>query len=850
MRENDILRRAFCCWAISALIVLCAGGPVVAADASTPVSLRLVPEKAELWGADASQRFVVLAKYSDRLERDVTSQSRLSVSDSNVARVDESGRLVAQTDGEVVLAARFADLETEATARVSGSEERRPFSFARDIAGIFTRRECNNTECHGSVKGKGGFKLSYNALFPKDDHYWIVNGGTYQVLKVEPKAPITPRVDLEEPEKSLLLLKPTMSVAHGGGPRLEKDSADYQTILSWIRAGAPYEGEKDPPRRVTIERIEVFPQAAVLEPLGQRQLLVTAFLSNGRREDITGEVLYTSKRPDIVRVTARGLVEASGSGETNLVIRAAGHSATAQFAVVERLIPDYPEVEIRNFIDEYVSAKLRRLHIVPSELSSDAEFLRRVCLDITGTLPPPHRVREFLADSDPGKRDKLIEILLNSPEYVDYWTFRFSDLFRVDYNARQDVKSTHLYQEWIRDSVARNKPYDQIARERIAAQGNAAATQNYFVLGFRPPEEIVAEQARVFLGVRLDCAQCHNHPFQRWSQDQFWGLAAFFSQMTLVPTGSMGSSLIIDEPGLGKDGGKAIHPRKKDEVQPRFLDGKALPEGGQADPRAYLAEWVTSLDNPFFARASVNRMWGYFFPRGIVEPVDDFRTANPPTHPELLDALAEDFKQHGYDLKHLVRRIVQSRTYQLSGRSNETNRGDTINCARSLPRRLDAEVLLDAISQVTEKEEEFYHVGHPLAPKGKPAVAPPGTRAIHLVPELFPSRFLDIHGRHTRSTIRGRDNQPKLEQALHTVAGSTYTTKLSAPGGRIDRLLAAGASNKQIVEEFYLAALTRYPTAREQRLLGKMIREHASRRQALESLVWGLVSSREFAYNH
>ena len=285
-------------------------------------------------------------------------------------------------------------------------------------------------------------------------------------------------------------------------------------------------------------------------------------------------------------------------------------------------------------------------------------------------------------------------------------------------------------------------------------------------------------------------------------------------------------------------------------MQPRFLDGKALPEGGQADPRAYLAEWVTSLDNPFFARASVNRMWGYFFPRGIVEPVDDFRTANPATHPELLAALAEDFKQHGYDLKHLSGESCNRERTSCRGRSNETNRGDTINCARSLPRRLDAEVLLDAISQVTEKEEEFYHVGHPLAPKGKPAVAPPGTRAIHLVPELFPSRFLDIHGRHTRSTIRGRDNQPKLEQALHTVAGSTYTTKLSEPGGRIDRLLAAGASNDQIVEEFYLAALTRYPTAREKRLLEEMIREHASRRQALESLVWGLVSSREFAYNH
>ncbi len=850
MREKDILLRAFRCWAVSALMVLCAAGPVGAADSPNPVSLRLVPEKAELWGADASQRFVVLAEYSDRLERDVTSRSRLSVSDSNVARVDEHRRLVARRDGEVVVTARFADLKSEAAARVSGSAERRPFSFARDIAGIFTRRECNNAECHGSVKGKGGFKLSYNALFPKDDHYWIVNGGTYQVLKVEPKAPITPRVDLEEPEKSLLLLKPTMGVAHGGGPRFEKDSADYQTILGWIRAGTPFEEDDDPARRVAIEGIEVFPRSAVLEPQGRRQLLVTAFLSNGRREDITGEVLYSSNRSDIVRVTEDGLVEASGSGETSLIVRAAGHSTTAQFAVVEKLIPDYPEVEGRNFIDEYVIAKLRRLHIVPSELSGDAEFLRRACLDITGTLPPPERVREFLADDDPGKRDKLIEILLNSPEYVDYWTFRFSDLFRVDYNARQDVKSTHLYQQWIRDSVVRNTPYDRIARERIAAQGNAAATQNYFFFGLRPPQEIVAEQARVFLGVRLDCAQCHNHPFQRWSQNQFWGLAAFFSQMTLVPTGSSGSSLVIDEPGLGKDGGKAIHPRNKEEVQPRFLDGKELPEAGRADPRAYLAEWVTSPDNPFFARASVNRVWGYFFPRGIVDPVDDFRTSNPPTHPELLDALAADFKQHGYDLKHLIRRIAQSRTYQSSGRSNETNKSDTINYARSLPRRLDAEVLLDAISQVTEKEEEFYHVGHPLAPGGKPAVAPPGTRAIHLVPELFPSRFLDIHGRHTRSTVRGRDNQPKLEQALHTVAGSTFTTKFTEPGGRIDRLLAAGASNGRIVEEFYLAALTRYPTAREKRLLGEMIGEQDAPRKALESLVWGLLSSREFAYNH
>ncbi|HKB36617.1 MAG TPA: DUF1553 domain-containing protein, partial [Gemmataceae bacterium] len=408
-------------------------------------------------------------------------------------------------------------------------------------------------------------------------------------------------------------------------------------------------------------------------------------------------------------------------------------------------------------------------------------------------------------------------------------------------------KRTHLHLEWVRLSIAGNKPYDQIARERIASQGYGGPTSHVFRVGdFIAAQEIMAEELRVFGGVRLECAQCHNHPFEAWSQDQFWGLAAFFGKLAIA--GNDNDGLLIDFPDreAGRKGPRPLtHPRTRQPVKPAFLDGSEPARGDPAELRLNLAKWMTAPDNPYFARAAVNRMWGYFFSRGIVDPVDDFRSTNPPTHPELLEELARRFKQQKYDLKSLIRTIVQSRTYQLSGETNPTNRMDTVNYSRSRPRALDAVVLLDAISRVTGVEEKFtWHafVG------GGPTV--PGTRAVDLVPEIAPCRFLDAYGRPNRQALPEKTNQPNLAQALHMLAGPTYTEKLAQKGGRVDRLIESGVSNQKALEELYLAALCRLPTERERTELESLIRRQPTRREALESLVWALLSSREFAYNH
>jgi len=830
----------------SAAIWLCTVLCSFASEIPKLQSIRIVPADITLQGARASQHLVVVGRYSDGMERDLTDTTKLSVRDPRVAQIDASARITPLAEGETGITAQIGALRAAARLRIQEINASRPFGFPRDIGAILTRRGCNSSECHGGVKGRAGFKLSVNALYPRDDYRWIVEGGSYQVMSAEPAGPKRPRINLREPEKSLLLLKPTASIAHGGGKRFEAGSADYRTILEWVRAGAPY---GDPGAIDRIERIEVFPKEGILEKKGKHRLLVTAYLASGRCEDLTEEVLYVSNNPEVVRVDPHGIVEAAGTGETAIMIRAAGYATSTRFGVISGPVSDYPAIPRWNYIDEHVFAKLRKFNIVPSELSSDSEFLRRVCLDMTGTLPPPERVREFLASHDPRKREKLVETLLQSPEYVDYWTFRIGELFRASAGSNGAPEHGYVYWRWIHDSVAANKPYDQIARERIAAQGFEGASRHFLPYGREArPEEMMPEDVRVFLGRRLDCAQCHNHPFESWTQDQFWGLAAFYGQLNRTEWTGFGATVMFDDPagrepdyGTPKDSAKVIHPRTRTEVRPAFLDGKPLPESGRNDPRLSLAEWMTS--QPYFAETAVNRMWAYFFGRGLVNPVDDFRSTNPPTHPELLEALAKDFREHGYDLKHMIRTIALSRTYQLSATPNSTNKDDRINYSHTLPRPLDAEVLLDAISSFTGVPEVFSN--------SSDGQAPPGTRAINLVlPDLYRSRFLDVYGRPSRERVPERDVEPNLNQALHVLVGTTYTDKLLKPGSRLERLIQRGASNRETIRELYLAALSRFPGAREEEELEQLIARNQSRNQALGYLLWGLVTSREFAYNH
>jgi hypothetical protein len=813
------------------------------------VSLKTVPSEVTLQYAGAAQQFVAIATYADGTERDVTAAAEWRLSNPAVAQLIGPARLAAVSDGSLSITAVLTKgIEAKSSVRIQGSQTARPFSFVRDIGGILTKRGCNDAACHGGVKGRGGLKLSANALYPKDDHEWLTKGGTYQVLTAEVKGERIPRVNLKNPEESLLLSKPTMAKPHGGGKRLEKDSADYKTILDWIKSGAPF-GSEDNGQAPKLASLEVFPPLAVMAVEEQRRLLVSAVFTDGHREDFTHKVLYSSNNTDVATVTADGILSGKRLGETAVTVRAAGQVASAGAGVIGPPIANYPDVPRWNFIDEPVFAKLKKFHIIPSAVSDDAEFLRRVCLDLTGTLPPPERIRQFIASKDAHKREKVIDALIGSPEFVDYWTFRFSDIFRVAIFANGlTPKWSQKYWEWIRSNVETNRPYDEVARERISAEGYGAASRHFLPYNqIGPPNDVMAEEVRVFFGRRLDCAQCHNHPYENWSQDQFWGMAAFFSRLFKV------GPVVFDHPSnmdlSSKDVNGSIqllHPRTKAVVQPALLDGSSVNLKPEANPRKELALWMTA--NPAFAEAAVNRIWGQFFGRGIVDPVDDFRSTNPPTHPDLLAALAADFREHGYDLRRLMKTIAMSRTYQLSQAPNASNQNDLVNYSHALPRPLDAEVLLDALVDSTGVPEIFSTA---VADGSSVGQAPAGTRAINLKdPDMYFSRFLELYGRPNRGAVPERSVHPNLGQALHMLAGSTYADRLSGKNSRLDQLLQSGASNTKIFEEFYLAALGRFPDPEEVQALEQTLAKRSDREAGLREFVWALTSSREFAENH
>jgi hypothetical protein len=787
------------------------------------------------------------------MERDVSDQATWSVADPGRATITPQGRLIALADGTVKVSGRWKALSAASTVRVTHASRMAEFSFGLDIGGILTRQGCNGASCHGGVKGRGGFKLSAGALHPKEDFEWIVQGGAYQVLTAEVKGPRVPRISLDRPESSLLLQKATGSAAHGGGRRFAAGSRDYNTILSWIRKGAPF-GPADL-RENRVVRLEVTPKVVTLTEGGRHRLLVTAHLAGGATRDFTEQALYVSNGKDVAQVNPSGVVSAGRLGETSVLVRAAGLAASATVGVLGPARAQYPDAPRFNFIDDFVFDKLRKFRIPPSEISGDGEFVRRVCLDLTGRLPPPSRLRDFLASKDPDKRHKLIETLIGSPEFIDYWTFRFDDVFRVAVFANGiRPKWSQMYGEWVRESLAKNKPYDQMARERLVAQGYDGPTRHflpYDVIG--PPGETMAEEVRVFFGRRLDCAQCHNHPYEAWTQDQFWGMAAFFGR--LFKMGDTGNEYVIFDHPLNEEMGngdvdgsvRMHHPRTKAELKPVLLDGRPVDSGTRRNPRHELADWV--VRHPYFSEAIANRMWGYFFGRGLVDPVDDFRSTNPPTHPELLDRLAREFRDHGHDLRHLMRVIVQSRTYQLSGLAVPGNRQDRTNYSHSLPRPLDAEVLLDAVCDVTGVSETFTTgITDTERASGQ---APLGTRAVQLrEPDVFYSRFLALYGRPNRLVVPERSAAANLGQALHVLAGTVYNEKLNSPEGRLQRLIRAGKTDAEIAGEFYLAAFARMPEREELAGMTELIARRGDRLEALKDLVWAVLAAREFAENH
>jgi hypothetical protein len=711
-----------------------------------------------------------------------------------------------------------------------------PPSFRNHVIPVLTRLGCNSGACHGALAGKGGLKLSLRGYDIDADHFAL----TRQALGR--------RIDREAPEKSLLLLKPTMALAHGGGERVSVGSPEYRVLADWIADGAP--GPKDSDARLA--RLEVSPASAMLRPKDTLQLLVRATYSDGHSEDVTRWAKFTSSEELVANVNLDGKVTVAGHGEAAVSVLFGNLVASATITspysanVDPKLFAASPQ---NNFIDGLILKKLRRLQLPPSPGCTDAEFVRRAFLDAAGILPTPDEVKAFLADRSPGKRARLIDRLLDRPEFVDYWAYKWSDMLLIT-TRRLPQPAVWAFYQHVRQGVADNKPWDRFARDILTASGsnlqNGAA--NYFVL-HKEVTALTEATAVTFMGMSLTCARCHNHPLERWTQDQYWQMANLFSRVGLK-NGERGSVLVWP-----RSEGEAAHPRRGAGLPPAPLDGKPLGLDDPGDRRRYFADWLTSPDNPYFAKALVNRVWRNFMGRGLVEAEDDIRETNPPTNAELFDALAGDFVKHRYDVKQLMRTIMNSAAYQRSSKPTAGNDADDRFYSRYLTRRLSAEVILDAYSQVTGVPTPFTHLVTNARDSETPYGGfPLGTRAMQLPDSLVASRFLDAFGRPERANTCSceRSQDSSVGQALHLNNGQTLNDKLRAKGSLVERWLAKGVSDDEAIGGLYLAALCREPTGKERASFRRLLAEAASddgRREALEDLVWAVLTSKEFLFN-
>jgi hypothetical protein len=696
-----------------------------------------------------------------------------------------------------------------------------PVHFANDVAPLFSKHGCNSGGCHGKASGQNGFRLSLFAADPAFD---------YDALVKEARGR---RVFAASAANSLLLLKATGAVPHGGGRRVEPGSPSFALLLRWLRQGCPV-GDPNAP---TLTGITVEPPQCVLGRPGTRQLAVRAHYSDGSGRDVTGRAEYQSGETAVATVDASGLITAQDhTGEAAIMARYMGQVAVCRVAVPSgKPIPRYPDFPVRNFIDELALKKWRTLGVAPSPPATDAEFLRRVYLGVCGTLPQPEQARAFLASTDPDKRDKLIDYLLQRRDYSSFFALKWGDILRNASLAGAERVSVHL-QEWLREQIALNRPYDELVRGIVAADGSYRETPGVnWLWQMRDdlPWQPTADTAQVFLGTRLNCAQCHHHPFEKWSQDDYYGLAGFYGRLRM-DNGDVSLLRFTAGPGPTYN-----DPRTGRPMQPKPPGGKPIDVPAHEDPREYLVDWMRRPNNPFFARALVNRYWAHFLGRGLVEPVDDLRDTNPPSNPELLDALARDFIDSGFDLKRLVRTITRSSTYQLSSVPTEYNADDRQNHARFYATRLQAEVLSDLVDQVTGSPTHFPGVSRTV-------------RARELPHEGFGSYFLDVFGRPPRTSgcECARGQGPSLAQALHLLNAPEIEGKLHDGRGRALRLAADPRPDAAKVEEVYLAAFCRPPTAEELGDVLALVAKATDKKKAYQDLIWAILNSREFAFNH
>ncbi|MCA9175935.1 MAG: DUF1553 domain-containing protein [Planctomycetales bacterium] len=802
--------------------------------------ISIQPTTLTLSGPEGGRHVLVL--HQDAKGR-LGAPAEATVTSSNpwIAEVDARGWLKPVADGEVTLTAKLGDHEATATVKVVGMTQPQPWSFRNHVEPVLAKLSCNSGACHGALAGKGGFRLSLRGYDPDSDHFTITRQARGR------------RVELSDPGRSLVLAKPTGAIPHKGGVRFDVDSLEYRVLSEWIAHGAPGPREDDP----RLQKLEVLPANSMLAKGQHQQVLVQAHYSDGRVEDVTRWAKFASADETVAQVDQQGKVQIVGNG-----VGAITAWYSSQIAIARVTSPYGKPLEAtafgdqppRNFIDQQVNAKLAELGLPPSPLCNDAEFIRRAYIDTLGVLPTAEETQAFLAQTEPSlaKRDQLIDRLLARPEFVDYWTYRWSDLLLINGTRLRPVGVKSFYQ-WIRGHVEANTPWDRFVRELITAQGRTDinGATNFYAL-HQDPESITENVSQAFLGLSIGCAKCHNHPLEKWTNNQYYAMANMFARVRGKGWGGDSRSGDGIRTVYVESKGDLIQPLTGKPQPPSPLDGNALEFEAPVDRRVALSEWLTSPDNPYFARSIANRVWANFFGVGLVESVDDMRDSNPASNEELLSAAASHVVESGFDLKSLMREILRSNAYQRSSMPLAGNREEHRFYSRYYPRRLMAEVLLDAISQVTDAPSVFDEIAFPGADRNKTDFYPKGTRAVQLYDSAVASYFLKTFGRNTREITCEceRSDEASMVQVLHLSNGDTLNEKLAAKEGRVQRLFDANADGAAILNELFHAALSRSPTDEETRELVKLYEASDDRRAALEDLFWSVMTSREFLFNH
>lgn len=808
---------------LGALLVSTSGIPVasvMAEDASPqPQELGVFPKNFLLVGHRSRQQLVITAKTDPEKVLDYTDRVEYASSNTSVVRMEGAIALPCG-DGKATISVSFENLRATATVEVTGYTQPDPVSFKNETLASLTKSSCNMGACHGSPSGKAGFRLSLRGFDPPLD-----------ILTLRSEF-YGRRTNVMNPSESLILKKALMEVAHGGGRRMKKGEPAYSVMHQWIAEGLQLDSKDEP----DLVRVEVFPSARILHQPGDRQQLqVSGFFSDGSIRDVTALTVFSSSNENVGTVSAEGLIEKIGRGETAILVRYLDKMSTSYVTFLEEIEGfAWNNPPVNNFVDELVYSKLNQLQILPSDVCTDSEFIRRAYLDLTGRLPRIEETMAFLTDDQSDKRTQLVDQLLDSDDFASFWALKWGDILRSN-SKKLKTAGVHKFRRWIYDGIRNDKPIDQFAQELLTAQGsvyeNPAA--NYWRAS-RDPNDAVETTAQLFLGIRIQCAKCHNHPFERWSQDNYYGIAAAFARV-----GRKNGPLADDEIIFQANGGEVKQPRTGETMKVHLLLEGDVDVPADQDRRVVFADWLTRPDNPFFARASVNRIWGHLMGRGIVEPVDDFRDSNPPSNAALLDRLSEEFVKNEFSRKWAIRTIMQSRTYQFSSRKNDFNADDEIYASHANTRLLSAEQLLDAICQVTDVAESF---------SGMPA----GTRAVELPDPPANHYFLKVFGQPQREMACEceRSNESNLSQALQMINGPVVHNKLRADNGRIVRMINEKKADEEIVDTLYLSALSRKAAEAEMKAAKNHLANSEDRRQALEDIGWAILNSKEFLFQH